>query len=462
MSKPKGKGKGKSAKLQAVVPQPPGGLPSVPAEWDQLSGVLGVDLNQLAYRTQALVRKRKVRSARDLVRIVLAYALWDWSLQLVGAWATVVGLGSLSAVAIRQRLRHSHVFLSSLLGQWLRWAGQPLAGRAVRLRLLDATVITRPGSTGTDWRVHVSFDVGALRVDKFDITDAHGGESLARHAATPGDVLVADRIYGQRNGLGSVLAAGAHVVVRINGSSLPLETATGERIDLRRWLKQGPPTHQQQTRRGWITTPHGRFALRLVARRLPPPVAAAARRRAVKASRKQGHTPSATTRVMAGWVVLVSNLPSADWTPAQVLAVYRIRWQVELLIKRCKSVLQLDGLRAQEAELAQVYLLGKALGVLLLHDGLRPQTQALAAWFDDTRRPLSPWRWLAFWWEHVRAVVRGHVTLAMIQTALPQLDRYLRDAPRKRRQQLANARQWLARLNAPQLPTLPDRRYALA
>jgi hypothetical protein len=449
MSKPKDKRNGKSATMQALVPHGPDELPSVPAEWDRLSRVLGMEVDRLARETKALVRKRKVRCAQDLLRLVLAYALWDWSLQLVGAWATVLGLGSLSAVGLRQRLRHSRAFLSRLLGSWLSAARAPLAGRALRLRLIDATVITRPGSTGTDWRVHVSFDVGALRLDEIEITDAHGGETFARHAAAPGEVLVGDRTYGQPKGLGPVLAAGAQVVVRINGSSLPLETAAGARLALERWLPGAPKTHQQQTRPVWITTPHGRFALRLVARRLPPDVAAAACRRAVKASRKKGHTPSALTRVMAGWVVLVSNLPSEDWTPAQVLAIYRLRWQVEVLIKRGKSVLQLDALRAKDPELAQVYLLGKALGVLLLHDGLRAQTHAVTEWFDDPHRPLSPWRWLAFWWEHLRALVRGAITLDMIQTALPHLARYLCDAPRKRRQQLAYARQWLAQLNAP-------------
>ena len=449
MSKPRAKNNGKPEKIQAVAPASASGvkLPDMPADWDQFSRGLGVDLEQLAYETKALQRKRKVRSAQDLLRIVLAYALWDWSLQAVGAWATVLGLGSLSGVAIRQRLRRSRTWLSRLLGSWLSSASQPLAGRSVRLRLIDASVITRPGSTGTDWRIHISFDVGALRLDEIEITDAQGGETLARHTAAPGEIEVGDRGYAHRAGLGSVLARAAQLVVRINGHNLPMETAAGERIDLRHWLQDVPAAHQQQTRPVWITTPQGRFELRLIARRLPPAAAAAAARRSAKASRKKGHTPSATSRLMAHWVALVTNLPSADWSPTEVLAVYRIRWQVELLIKRCKSLLHLDHLRAQDPDMAQVYLLGKALGVLLLHDGLRQQTQDLADWFDDTRRPVSPWRWLAFWFEHLRSVIRGVITLSMIQAALPQLDRYLRDAPRKRRQQLASTRHWLRALN---------------
>ena len=451
MSKPVAKHNSKQQKVQTGAPSssPALGLADLSAQWDNLGQVLGVDLAELALATGALVRKRKIGSAHALIRIVLAYALWDWSFQLVGAWATVLGLGSLSAVAIRRRVRQSHGLLSQLLGGWLSRARQPLADRALRLRLIDATVITQPGSAGVDWRVHLSFDVGAQRLDEFEVTDAHGGETLARHAVERGDVLVGDRVYGQRNGLGAVLAVGAQVVVRINSASLPMETAAGQPVDLRRWLRQIPKTDQQQTRPVWITTPQGRYALRLIARRLPPGAVAAARRRAVRASRKQKHKPTALTRLMAGWVVVVSNLPADRWTPTQILAMYRLRWQVELLIKRCKSLLQLDHLRVQDREVAQAYLLGKALGALLLHDGLRAETQAVAAWFDDPRRPVSAWRWLAFWGEHLRMLVRGQMSMALIQAALPQLARYLCDAPRKRRSQLATARQWLAQFNAP-------------
>jgi hypothetical protein len=272
MSKPKTKRNRKCPNIQAVIAteRTRVSLPDIPAEWDQLGQVLGADLEQLALETKALVRKRQVRCAQDLLRLVLAYALWDWSFQLVGAWATALGLGSLSAVAIRQRLRHSHQWLSRLLGHWLSVASQPLAARRVRLRLIDASVITQPGSTGTDWRVHLSFDVGALRLDEFEITDAHGGESLLRHAVAAGDLVVVDRGYAQRTGLGPLLASGAQVVVRINGHNLPLETAAGQGLELRRWLQRVPARHQQRTRPVWITTPQGRFELRLVARRLPP------------------------------------------------------------------------------------------------------------------------------------------------------------------------------------------------
>jgi len=424
-------------------------------EWQAGLARLPVDVDQLARQTGALRRKRAVKSGGDLLRLVLAYSWLDWSLRQVGAWATTLELAELSDVAVRKRLLNTRAWLSQLVGQAL---GQVrLSGRqsALRLRLIDATVITQPGSTGTDWRVHVSFDVGRSCLDEWEVTDAQGGESLVRHAVAAGDILVADRGYAHRAGLGHLLGSGAQTVVRTNGHNLPLETARGQRLELRAWLRGLAAGVKRRERAVWLTTPQGRFRLRLIAQRLPPAAAQAAARRSAKASRKKGHTPSALSRVMAGWVVLVSNLPAETWTAGDVLVLYRVRWQVELLIKRFKSLLDLDQLRSKHPELAQVYLLGKALGVLL-DQYHQQQVDAVSDWWDDTQRPLSVWRWTAFWLDQLRALIRGSITRAMLQAALPKLGRYLRDSPRRRPQQLAVIRHWLRRLSLSQPTRISD------
>ncbi len=447
MPKPDGKDKRKLALEQA---------PRVADDWARELASWEAGWASQARATGALRRRRKVQSAGALMRLVLAYSLWDWSVRQVAAWATVVGLAELSDVALRRRLRHSRVWLSQLVGQALGQVRLGRQARGQRLRLMDATVITQPGSTGTDWRVHVSFDLSQLRLDEWEVTDAHGGESLLRHAVAAGELIVGDRGYAHRAGLGYLCQAGAQFVVRTNGHNLPLETAGGQRLALRVWLQGLAPAVRRRERRVWVTTPTGRWPLRLIAQRLPPAAAQAAQRRSARASRKKGHTPSTLSRRMAGWVVVVSNLPEATWSAREVLMLYRVRWQVELVIKRFKSLLALDDLRAKDRELAQVYLLGKAMGVVLLEHWTDQHLQAIRAWFDDTSRPVSVWRWTVFWWDHVRALVRGAISLAMIQAALPKLARYLRDSPRRRRQQSAMARDWLRRL-APSDPNrMPD------
>ena len=456
MSEPKPKRNRKVSVEQippATVPATAETMRPILDDWQAGLARLPIDIDQLARETGALRRKRAVKSGGDLLRLVLGYSVLDWPLRLVGAWATTLGLAEMSDVAVGKRLRHARPWMSQLVGQVVGQVRLSGALRRVRLRLIDATVISQPGSTGTDWRVHVSFDVERLSLDEWEVTDAQGGESLLRHAVAEGEIIVADRGYAHSAGLGHLLQAGAQLVVRTNGHNLPVELADSERLAVREWLQGLAPSTKRRERKVWVTTPQGRFQLRLIAQRLPPAAAQAAAQRSAKAGRKKGRKPSALSQVMAGWVVVVTNLPAETWTTGDVLALYRVRWQVELLIKRFKSILDLDQLRAKNTELAQVYLLGKALAVLL-DDWQQTAARAVRDWFDETERPLSVWRWTAYWLDHFRARVRGTITHAMIQAAVPKLGRYLCDSPRQRPQQLALIRHWLARFGL-SCPTTP-------
>jgi hypothetical protein len=430
--------------------------PLVSDDWMRMSARLPVEIEALARETRALQRRREVKSGLDLLRIVLAYSVCGWSLRLVGAWATIIGLGHLSDVAVRKRLRNTLPWLGRIIGTWLGKRQQALAGRAVRVRLIDASVISEPGSSGTDWRLHARFDLAAFSMTGIEVTDVTGGETLKRHASAAGEISVADRGYAHRKGLGSIFAALAYIVVRITWQNLPLETADGQAFDPIRWL-QAQSQHPCETS-VWVETPAGRFEVRLVAQRLSEDKAEAARRRARTASRKKGHTPSKGTLFAAGYILLVTNLPAATWTTEQVLALYRLRWQVELLFKRLKGILHLDRLRAKDPVVAQVYLLGNLVGALLLEEWTADLAAgSVADWFEDTVRPVSPWRWLSLWADMLRQTIRGPVTLSRLLAALPHLARYLCDAPRKRRQQAACARQWL---NAFALPMQMSHRVA--
>lgn len=420
----------------------------IQSDWEMMSERIAVDINALARETKVQQRKREVRSPLDLLRLVLAYSICDWSLRLVGAWATVVGLASLSDVAVRKQLRKTQPWLGRILGAWLQERWTNLAGRPVMLRLVDASNISQPGSKGTDLRLHAKFDLATFSLAYVEVTDAKGGETLARHQAQAAEILVGDRGYAHRRGLGKVLAASAYVILRINATNLPLETIDGQPFDLLRWLRAASGSSVREAS-VWVTTPSRRFKVRLIAGVLPEAAAEKARCRLRKNSQKKGHTPSEISLVAAGFVLLVSNLPGQAWPAEELLAVYRLRWQVELLFKRLKGILNLDALRAKDPVLAQVYLLGKLVGALMLEDLDRDLVARQRDWFEDVVRPVSPWRWMQLWTDALRQAVRGPITIEQILTALPKLDRYLRDSPRERQQQAAHARRWLNAIGIP-------------
>ena len=122
-----------------------------------------------------------------------------------------------------------------------------------------------------------------------EITDARGGESLARVAPAPDEIRVADRGYAFVSSLTPLLAGGSGLVVRINWQNLPCETETGERFDLIAWLKTVTQPSELPV---WLPTPEGRFALRLLACPIPPEHLEKARQRARQTMPRRNAPPA--------------------------------------------------------------------------------------------------------------------------------------------------------------------------
>ena len=421
--------------------------PLVVDEWKQVLENISscIELEETAKSTKAIQRRREVKSAADLLRIVLAYSICDWSLRLVGAWCAIVGLGDLSDVAVLKRLRGCQKWLEAILFAVIQKRVKLLFQRpGVRLRIMDGTAISQPGSTGTDWRVHLSLDLENHCLDGIELTDAHTGETFVHCSTRPGDIRLGDRGYAFPSSMGPVLASEGWLVVRINWQNLRLEDKEGRRVDLIAWLHQMRPAEYLVEHEVFLSTPQGYFPLRLIIAALPQEAADKARNRLRKSYRRKGKTPDKRTLLAAGFTLVVTNLPSPEWEAQEILKLYGFRWQVEIHIKRLKSILNINHLRTQDPVLAQVYLLGKLLGALLIDELVDHARLRCPDWFSSTERPVSIWRFTVLFVDSLYTIIRGVITCPMIDEALPHLSRFLCDTPRKRPQQLALARSLLA------------------
>jgi len=416
-------------------------LARLEAEWD---------LDGTARESGALLRKRGILKAFDLLRIVMGYSVLDLSLRQLGMWGVILGISQISKTALLNRLRKCQVWFGqlvvrALIQQKLRF---PPVHSRVRLKLFDASVISQPGSRGTDWRLHLGFDLGRMNMDWIEVTDQHGGEGLQRFSLGPGDLCVADRGYAVKSSVGYALAAGAWLLVRVGWLKLPFEDMQGQRWDVITWLKQAQliPGGQSKEVMVWVSTDQGRFALRFLAQALPEEAAEKARRRLRKQSKNKGKTVDERSLFAAGFVLLATNLPATDWNMVQIFQWYRFRWQIELAFKRLKSLLRLDGLRTRDAQLVQVYLLSKLLAALLLERIQLGLAQQHPEAFSAQDRPLSYWRLTELLWDELRSVVRGQVTLQKIFAVFPSLLRFLSDEPRRRISQRSQAQSILSGL----------------
>jgi Transposase DDE domain len=340
-------------------------------DWQEVVERLGgaEALGRSARESKALVRRRRVGSAVELLRLVLAYCLGERGLRLTAGWAAATGLAQLSNVALLKRLQRCGDWLGLLVGQVLA-SRVPETSRGRLIRIIDATAVAKAGAPAKRgngvWRVHSAFELPSERFGAFALTDETGSERLDRIAVVNGEIRIADRVYLHADHLAAVTEAGGDVVVRAGWKSARWLGGDGRPLDL-------PAELTSAASQGLIDRPialarKGRHALelRLVAVRKSEQAAEAARRNARRAAQRGGHQVSRATLIAADWVILITSLPPESFSAADVLALYRLRWRIELGFKRLKSLIGLKGPPGEDPRSARPYILAHLLMILLL------------------------------------------------------------------------------------------------
>jgi len=341
-------------------------------QWPYLATLIGSseEIARSAVAAGALIRRREVRSADTLLRLAITYGFCGFSLRQTAAYAQTVGFATISDVALLKRLRRCGPWLGELLAHKLaqRAGLGELPGNRLRLRLIDATTVARPGSTGIDWRLHMSMDVSRGRVDHIELTDAKGAETLTRFAFASSDLVIADRGYAKAKDLDHVSRASAFFIVRTSRHSMKLEHRDGRPFDYVEGLNQLPEAAAGEFAVQVRVSPKHTLPCRLIGIRKSEPAAERTRSKILAESRKKHRITDPRTLESAGFMAVLTNLPVDQATPEQILDLYRFRWQIEMNFKDLKSVLELDALPAKDPALARTYLYAKLLGTFLIDD----------------------------------------------------------------------------------------------
>jgi hypothetical protein len=127
---------------------------------------------------------------------------------------------------------------------------------------------------------------------------------------------------------------------------------------LRQWRQDGRPCVDVP---GWVGDKRP-VAGRLLALACPPGVVARRLARLDKEARRLNRAVSERQRELCHWTVLWTNVAAQVWTAEQAWEVYRLRWQVELLIRRFKSEGGLGSSTSQKKERVQAEWYLKLLG----------------------------------------------------------------------------------------------------
>ncbi len=382
-------------------------LSVIASKYEELRQELPAESAQIARECEAFQRARVLESPDDLLYLVLLYSIGDLSLREIAGVCTGSGK-PLTDEAVRQRLAVCPPWLERLLGKLLPARVLPERAEAPwQLVICDGSQISGPGAQGSDYRWHVAYDPVAQRVQELHVSDVHTGESLTRFTWGPGMVVLGDRNFAKAPALFATRASGAQVVVRMTPQYLRL------------WDRGGMPFDLVAALQAAGTPARVSFALQV-------------------REEKSG-------QILPVWIHALQ--PPTELGAEDILELYRIRWQVELVIKRYKSLLAAAQVRAKRGSpLALVYLLGKLLFALLVerramarlgNEWTQMLTTRVATWWrlwtllakELQEAVLDTVRWSEWDWRAVlRALAERH-RHRKLQVLPPAVADWLRSTP---------------------------------
>jgi hypothetical protein len=173
-------------------------------------------------------------------------------------------------------------------------------------------------------------------------------------------------------------------------SRLQLQTAlldgNGQRLELSRLL-----AHQQVSRAEYEVLignrPQHQLPCRLVALRLAQEAADRQRQKAKENARRHGRSVTKAHLQLLDWACFITNVPATMLRSEHIAPLYRIRWQIELVFKLCKSYAGLDSITALRPERVLTDFYARLIGLILTYFLIAP---VRLPWAHTPKREISP------------------------------------------------------------------------
>lgn len=356
--------------------------------WVVLKTLLPSNWESLAVETNALVRKlRSFKDVESVIRTLMLHVANGYSLRETVVRAKLAKIADVTDVALLKRLQCSEEWLKALCLGLLRERGfeeEVVDSEGIQMKLVDGTHIKEPGKTGSQWRIHYSLSLPGLQCNYFKLTPSEGaltGESYKQFPVKKGDCIVGDRGYSTSQGIAYLTERGAYCLVRVNSSALKFhEKSGGKEFNLLANLKE---LQKEKMHNAWsvdIVEPcYGKIPGRVCAIRKSKAATELAIAKIKKQANKRQRTVKPETLEYAKYIIVFTTLPLEIFSTDMVLKWYRLRWQIELVFKRLKSLAGFGHLPKYDEVSARAWLYGKLL-VGLLTGKLMRYARAISPW----------------------------------------------------------------------------------
>ncbi len=352
--------------------------------WHVLTSLFPNDWKDIGRKSGALQRLRGFKSEDDLMRTLLLHVAHGYSLRETVTVAKSSGLADVSDVALLKRFKRAGPWFRELSLNMIKDICSPVPNAPdINMILVDATHVTEPGKTGSCWRIHYAFNFPDLTCKHFSLTPISGkgvGESFKQFPVEKNDCLIGDRGYSRYPGIVYVAEKKAFCLVRYNPVQMRLKAPSNREFELDKHLKDWPVEQQQMVLPCMVDNPNGSCVQGrlIIVRKSKAAIEADMKQVKRRASQKQ-YTIKRPVLEYAKYIMIFTTLPESDFDTQACLEWYRLRWQIELVFKRLKSLAGLGHLPKHDPESSQAWLYGK-LFTGLLTEKLIHYGQSISPW----------------------------------------------------------------------------------
>lgn len=357
------------------------------AESTVLQTFLETYAEEVGQETGFVQRRSKLNSALFVQTLVLSCVdKPEASLNQMVQWSDELGL-ELTAQGLDKRLNERAV---SFLWRLVERAVASLRRQArvseaqleqfKEVSIVDSTQVALPeclrvafaGSGGNassaSIKFQLRFDYLAGHISALDVEAGRQSDhkcQLHRQRLTKGSLQLFDLGYFDQSALADITQAEAYFICRLHPQvGLYKSVKASKSIDMVDWLK-----HLKGDRYEFehYVGSQERVPVRVLLQRLPPDIIEERRRKAQATARRKGKTYSQSHLALLDWSILITNVPHERLSFEQVMALYPIRWQIELIFKLWKSHAKLASVGQWRPERVLCHLYARLLALVLFH-----------------------------------------------------------------------------------------------
>jgi len=312
----------------------------LPDEWESKARELG-----------AMVRSRVIKCATNLLVLILLY---------VTSGKSIGGTSSILKSSEKIKMNKNAVYERLLKSEsWVKWLSRNISVNAgliserpewlqyKRVLAVDTMKEESVDLERTGWNLRYTMDIFSLEATEIKLTDEQTGEKLSNFEEIGwNDIIVGDRMYGTLKSIEYAESKGADYVFRLKTDAFNLYDESGKLVDMKKKIRRMRESAYKQFHLYYKS--HGELK----------PLHICIYRKNETEIKESARDASENAKFYGNYIIVATSL---NESPAKIFELYRLRWQIELLFKRLKSIFNLDELKAKKAEAVRVWFYCKLL-----------------------------------------------------------------------------------------------------